>query len=169
MLGRCKKMTSTGDTIVEVMVVLAILGLAISISFATANRSLLDTSQAEENSQATEYAETQIEDLRYLAPTSSSADPSQNPTTNIFNPTTAFCITNPTAASPITTIVSNCDFGTQKYQVLVYNCDGYSGGGNDPCTAASHDSDTFIVQAIWPDALGQGSDSATLSYRVHAE
>jgi type II secretory pathway pseudopilin PulG len=165
MLRRYKKITSSGDTIVEVMVVLAILGLAISISFATANRSLLDTSQAEENSQATEYAESQVEDLRYLAPTSNSADTSQNPTSNIFNPTTAFCITNPTVASPITT--SNCKFGPQNYQVLVYNCDDYNGGSNNPCTATSSRSDTFIVQATWPDPLGQGSDTVTLSYRVH--
>jgi type II secretory pathway pseudopilin PulG len=167
MLRRYKKITSNGDTIVEVMVVLAILGLAISISFATANRSLLDTAQAEENSQATEYAESQVEDLRYLAPTSSSTDTSQNPTANIFNPTSAFCITNPTAASPITTTTSNCKFGPQNYQVLVYNCDGYNRGGNNPCSATSPNSDTFIIQAIWPDSLGQGNDTVTLSYRVH--
>src|ERR1700683_2675070 len=89
-----------GDTIVEVMVVLAVLGLAIGISYSTANRSLLDTDQAEENSQATEYAQGEVEDIRYLAPNSASnpSNPNFANATNIFKPTTAFCITTPTAA-----------------------------------------------------------------------
>jgi type II secretory pathway pseudopilin PulG len=169
MLGHRERIREGGDTIVEVMVVLAILGLAIGISFATANRSLLDTNQAEENSQATDYAESQVEDLRYLAPTSSSANPSQDPGSNIFNPSTTFCITSPTATTPITTTVASCVFGAQKYQVLIYNCDRYSAddADNNPCAGASAASDTFIIVATWPNILGQGSDSATLSYRVH--
>jgi type II secretory pathway pseudopilin PulG len=169
MLKQVGRIRENGDTIVEVMVVLAILGLAIGISFATANRSLLNTNQAEENSQATDYAQSQVEDLRYLAPTSSSANPSENPGSNIFNPSTTFCITSPTVANPITTTKANCVFGAQKYQVVVYNCDRYNAGedSNNPCAGTAAASDTFIVVATWPNILGQGTDSATLSYRVH--
>lgn len=165
-LNRLRK--NDGDTIIEVMVVLAVLGLAIGISYATASRSLLDTNQAEENSQATEYATSQVEDLRYLAPTSSSTNHSQDPTANIFYPSGAFCISSPTAADPITTATStNCMFGGQ-YQVLIYNCDYFVPASINPCAGAAPNSDTFVVEATWPNALGQGADSATLSYRVHA-
>src|SRR5271170_6288790 len=74
-----------GDTIVEVLVVLAVLGLAISISYATANRSILDARQAQENSQATEYVQAQIENLRAYA----SYGPSSSD--YIFKPA-SFCI-----------------------------------------------------------------------------
>src|SRR5437868_4001892 len=73
-----------GDTIVEVLVVLAVLGLAIGISFATANRSLLATRAAQENSQATSYLQSQVEELRYLAPASSGQ--------NIFQNGKFFCV-----------------------------------------------------------------------------
>src|SRR5690606_3729104 len=59
-----RKLGFRGDTIVEVMVVLAILGLALSISYATANRSLIQTRQAQENAEATEIARGQVEALR---------------------------------------------------------------------------------------------------------
>lgn len=168
MLVSFKLLDVSGDTIVEVMVVLAVLGLAIGISFATANRSLLDTSQAEENSQATAYAQSEVEDLRYLAPTSSSTNSGQNPTTNIFNPSGAFCIVTPTAVAPIiTATANNCRFGTTPYVVVIYNCDHYIGAASD-CNTINQTSDTFVVQATWPDLLGEGTDSATLSYRVHS-
>ena len=39
-----------GDTIIEVLIVLAVLGLAIGITYATANRSILNARQAQESS-----------------------------------------------------------------------------------------------------------------------
>ncbi|HSX36786.1 MAG TPA: type II secretion system protein [Patescibacteria group bacterium] len=50
-----------GDTIVEVLIALAILGLAFSISFATANRSLTVARNAEEHSEALQYLDSQVE------------------------------------------------------------------------------------------------------------
>ncbi len=69
MLRRVRSLTQRGDTIVEVMVVLAVLGLAMGISYATANRSLKNTRQAQENSEATALVKAQIEQLRSLAST----------------------------------------------------------------------------------------------------
>jgi type II secretory pathway pseudopilin PulG len=171
MLGRLKARSESGDTIVEVMVVLAVLGLAIGIAYATANRSLLDISQAEENAQATNYAQSEVENLRYLAPTSVSnpSDPGYNSTSNIFKPTGTFCINSVSASPPIVNATpANCMFGTAPYHILIYNCDYYSGGAPNPCTGTAPNSDSFVVQATWPDVLGQGLDSATISYRVHS-
>ncbi len=156
-----------GDTIIEVMVVLAVLGLAISISYATANRSLLDARQAQENSQATWLVETQVENLRLLAPNSNTGNTNLN--TNIFLQTGPFCVldpTNPSNTTPIHTNVANCTFPTASYQVLIYNCDKLPTTG--PCTNVTGPN-VLAVQATWDDALGQGQDTVTLNYRVHPQ
>lgn len=50
-----------GDTIVEVMISMAILGLVLSFSYASASRSLKVAQDAQERSYATKLAESQIE------------------------------------------------------------------------------------------------------------
>lgn len=55
---------SRGDTIVEVMIVLAVLGLAFAISYATANRGVLQARNAEEHSEALGILDGQVEELR---------------------------------------------------------------------------------------------------------
>src|SRR4051812_23657601 len=72
-----RKLNAAGDTIVEVMVVLAVLGLAISIAYATANRSLLNARQAQKTPRASVLAQSQLEQV--YAHTSEKA-----PATTIF-------------------------------------------------------------------------------------
>lgn len=149
-----------GDTIVEVMIVLAVLGLAIGISYATANRSLLNARQAQESSQAAGLAQTQVENLRLLAANT-------DPATSIFLPSTpsTFCVNNPLSATPIEANLANCTYPPVTYTILIYNCNKTPSVG--PC-ATANGPDTFIVQATWPDVLGQGTDSVTLDYRLHS-
>lgn len=66
MLTHVSKLRQRGDTIVEVLIVLAVLGLAMSISYATATRSLLQAREAQENGVATVLLQSQIERLRTL-------------------------------------------------------------------------------------------------------
>jgi len=166
-----KPLNQAGDTIVEVMVVLAILGLAIGISYATANQSLLNTRQAQENSQASEYVQSQVEALRYLAPNSKT-----NPNDNIFLPPTPappnslYCIHDASAGSPLAIYptADSCSFGPIPYTVLIYNCDQVTTSPCDSPNIAAN-SDTFVVQATWPDVSGQGNDTVTMVYRVHPQ
>jgi type II secretory pathway pseudopilin PulG len=151
-----------GDTIIEVMVVLAVLGLAIGISYSTANRSLLNARQAQENSQATGLVQTQVENLRLLVANSTSDN--TDPTTNIFLPTTPYCINNPLGSSPIDTDQADCTHTLIPYTVLIYNCNKIPSG---PC-ANVNGPDTLVVEATWPDVLGQGNDSVILDYRLHS-
>jgi type II secretory pathway pseudopilin PulG len=171
MKSSIKQLNASGDTIVEVLVVLAILGLAISIAFATANRGLLDTNEAEENTQASNDVQTQLESLRYLAPdgTTDRSAANYNSLSNIFAQTNTFCITSPTASSPITTASgTNCNFGPIPYTLKIFNCDAYTGTDTAPCSGTAVSSDTFVVVATWPNVLGEGTDSVTSSYRVHS-
>lgn len=63
-LRRRRRLNSAGDTIVEVLIVLAVLGLAMSVSYATANRGLQKSRTAQEHSQALGLMNSQIELLR---------------------------------------------------------------------------------------------------------
>lgn len=152
-LRRRKFVGQGGDTIVEVMIVLAVLGLALGVSYATANRSLLNTRQAQENSQAAELVQAQIEALRSLS--CSTGDPSCKPDTTLFT-ATPYCIdtgTNPyKAVSPSSAACTK----NGLYNLSV----AYANNATNP--------DTFTVTAQWPDVLGQGTDTVTTVYRIHS-
>jgi prepilin-type N-terminal cleavage/methylation domain-containing protein len=146
-----------GDTIVEVMVVLAVLSLALGISYATADRSLLDSRQANQNSQATALLQSQIENLRTLAP-----NPSTDASGYIFNAGQDFCIDSSGDVAPTTSALpsSSCAFdvfgNSIPTQILIdyQQTAGVTGG-------------TFNLYASWPNIDGQGSDTVTLSYRLY--
>jgi prepilin-type N-terminal cleavage/methylation domain-containing protein len=152
MLGWHKRGFSRGDTIVEVMIVLAILGLAISICYATAHRSLLNARQAQENSIATDLAQSQIETIRALA---GANDPANNvfqagPFCTYLN-SGAYTVVTP-VTNPDTSYKTECTRENSLYQIAVR----YDNAAN-----------TFKVVITWPDVLGEGNDTVTQIYKVY--
>lgn len=147
------KLHERGDTIIEVLIVLAVLGMAISISYATANRSLLNARQAQESSTASELARRQIERIRTLSGITDSTDPNYIYVTN-----RSFCINDANNVVPIigSPFPPACQFsvgGSYSYDIQ----SDYLGSAND----------NFRVTVTWDDVMGQGRDRATLEYRVH--
>ena len=155
MLARLR--SERGDTIVEVMIVLAILGLAIGIAYSTANRSLLNARQAQENARATEIAQGQVEALVSLAcPMGYATCPDPNdihsPTYPLFHRTVAYCIVN-NALPPVDSTNNQCTIdGLYNIQILYHN------------TASQPH--TFEVQVQWADVLGQGTDTVRADYTI---
>jgi prepilin-type N-terminal cleavage/methylation domain-containing protein len=151
-----KNDTQKGDTIIEVMVVLAVLGLALSISYATADQSLLNARQAQENSTGAELAQSQIESLRTLAD-----DPITSSNYIYLDSNDMFCISNfgivpqpelsPYTLSSFYDYEDECNTGI--YHISVYQKDRYQ---------------TFEVTVEWYDVSGHGTDTVTIDYRVHA-
>lgn len=142
MLKRLTRLASSGDTIIEVMIVLAVLGLAIGLAYSTAHRSLLDARQAQENSEATQMVQSQIEALRTMT---QSAAPN-----NIFQGG-PYCLSQ---TAPYTIITGNsCTFGAIGYHIDI--------------TYTASPTDTFTVKATWPDIFGEGNDTVTMNYRLH--
>lgn len=147
-----------GDTIVEVLIVLAVLGMALGVSYATANHSLLNARQAQEHSEALEIIQAQIELLR-TAPRNYPA---------IFDTTP----TNP----PNIHAYGFCMNGTAVVDLTASNLYNYSVYPNPPCVINNlyHVSikntddglDTFTVMALWPDIDGT-QDSVSMNYRLH--
>lgn len=144
-----KRLNSVGDTIVEVMIVLAVLGLSVGIAYATANRSLLNARQAQESSEGSSLAQHQIELLRAWADI-----PSSNTSQYIYQ-TDPFCIKGNAIVNIVTSPPNTCS-----------SIPGYNARYNVSITRDAA-TDTFTVRVTWDDILGQGTDSATLIYRVH--
>jgi prepilin-type N-terminal cleavage/methylation domain-containing protein len=148
-ITKLRQIGQRGDTIVEVMIVLAVLGMAISICYATATKSLSDARQAQENSEASSLVQSQVEALRVLAP----YGPSATADKNIFRAN--FCVINTAGVySVVDSTDVNCNNqGSVPYQLSVsYQADI---------------DDTFIATATWPNVRGEGNDSVTTVYRVH--
>jgi len=153
-----KKLDARGDTIVEVMIVLAILGFAIGLAYATANKSLLATRAAEESSEATVLIQTQAERIRAFGGTY----PAQ-----VFS-TTDYCITNDTPTFKPSTDAACAAYTSPTSSVpyaISIHCDTCTTGAS-----ISSPHDTFTIKATWDDVSGQGpKDGATLLYRYHGE
>lgn len=60
-------LSQKGDTIVEVLIAMAIAALVLGSSYAVANRSMANTRQAQEHSEATEIANEQVEAIATLS------------------------------------------------------------------------------------------------------
>lgn len=148
--------------------VLAILGFAIGISYSTANRSLLNARQAQENTEATELAQSQLEALRVMAPTAASQPAEQN----IYDVShkDGFCVSE---VSPLTIADIESSPGVTNpaciretfYTILVLYCGanlhqlciGQTGPTND----------NFVVQVSWDNVRGLGQDTVKLTHRIH--
>jgi type II secretory pathway pseudopilin PulG len=145
------KKSQTGDTIVEVLLSLAVISAVLGGAFVSARRSLDATIQARERDQAVRLVETQLERLKTVAGSD----------VNVFSGG-PFCL----IGSPITKQenLSNCRLdsanntfgpGSQSipYELRVER----SGAGT---------SVLFTVIAEW-ERVGGGEERASVAYRVH--
>jgi type II secretory pathway pseudopilin PulG len=147
--------------------VLAVLGLAIGISYDTASRSLLNARQAQENSIATGIVQNQIEGLRSLGRLI------QTSPANYIYISSQFCLT--ANSSVVTTFVANpppectLPFAPTTSTISIIHCGGVNsaGAGSSSQLCLTLNNDTFIVTASWPDVAGVGTDTVSQDYRVH--
>jgi prepilin-type N-terminal cleavage/methylation domain-containing protein len=138
-----------GDTIIEVMIVLAILGSAIGISYAIANKSLANTRSAQENAEATALLQAQVEAFHFISPT---ADLTTLATQH-------FCL-DTSASTP--TVILNTNPIPVAAGCLINNL--YSIDISHPGGPANE----FTFKATWPDLQQKSyNDSVTLVYRAY--
>ncbi|MHB1865527.1 MAG: type IV pilus modification PilV family protein [Candidatus Saccharimonadales bacterium] len=153
-----------GDTIVEVLISLAILVLVLGGAYYTASQSYRNDRDSQEHTEGLTIAQTQIEALRIYGDT--------------FNPTNDSCLQPPDSPSN-SCYVSSSD--TSKFYPNLNNCQAQapycyrvtiSQPGGPPVTINQHQSpaptvtvNTYIVTVTWP-ALAGGTDNVTLNYRL---
>lgn len=80
--------SETGDTIIEVLIAVTVIGLAIGLAYGVANRSLKSARQSQERTEAVKLAEGQTEQLKALSYRDDASDQ------GIFSVGQTYCLTN---------------------------------------------------------------------------
>jgi type II secretory pathway pseudopilin PulG len=147
---------SAGDTIIEVLIVLAVLGLGLSIAYATANRGLQTSQAAEEHSQALSLMASQIEQVRTAVAASNAG---------VLQTTSAFCFDSshnlvtlsgfkPASQENLNELTA-ANYGACVVNGLYYQSITYDGSG------------LFTVKMRWPGLGTLGAQQESLNYRLY--
>ena len=142
MLKRIKN--AHGDTIVEVLVALAVLSLAFALSYATANKALTNTQNSQEHTLALEYLDAQLEALRYYA-----SQPGNSLPNSSF-----YLVPNPGNGS----VQVNAAPGSEPGNGFSYSI---------TLIRDTNLSNTYHATITWPGLGNLGTQSEELSYRVY--
>jgi type II secretory pathway pseudopilin PulG len=145
--------SSAGDTIVEVMITVAVIGLALAGASSAVNRNVQIMEDQQEHAQAAKLVESQIEDLRTYSGTAPSCfyNTALNvtPITNVGAVTSPLCIVQADGlAAPA---------GSEAaYSLSITTLDN-AGPSSTP---------TYKILATWDSLLG-GTDQVSMVYRVN--
>jgi type II secretory pathway pseudopilin PulG len=142
------RLTSRGDTIIEVLLSIAIVSAALGGAYVSSNRSLANARQSQERSEALVVGQQQLEALKVLTSDSSSG---------VYTPPNNFCIIiSPTPHKQLLPS-PNCAFGTgQRYQAAIQ----YVRVIGPP------EERNFTISITW-ERFGGGNDAIQLNYRVY--
>jgi hypothetical protein len=144
------KTNQKGETIVEIMLSLAVLGAVVGASYAITSKSLAVATASQERSNATRLAETQIEYLKYLA---ENFPASLNAIKGRASGSSGVCLSLNADGSVTDTLYNghdNCKDSSNLYtQVVTYRNDF---GG-------------YQIQLTWP-SMTVSSNNVTIRYKV---
>jgi prepilin-type N-terminal cleavage/methylation domain-containing protein len=161
-----KHFLQRGDTIIEVMIAMTIMGLVLATAFATANRSLGIGRAAQERAEALELTETQVELLRSA---NTEADSQLAAALNAHNPNFLFCVRSDGAGiHQFATTTSQDDLADGTDPSYDSNCQqGFTGRYG---ISIKKSGDTYTIQAKWL-RFGGGAEleKIELLYRTYSE
>lgn len=139
-----------GDTIVEVLIALTVVGTMLTGAYASARRSMFTVVASQERLEALKLAEGQLERLKYKINNADTPSP--------LTQSAPFCIENTSANSIVTSLPkSDCAQGVDSRYIIQIS----------RVMTGSPPEYTFTVTASWDHIGGGGSDSLTLSYKVN--
>lgn len=159
-----------GDTILEVLIVMAVLSLVLTVSLAITNRSTQGNRQAQERGEAFKRAESQLELLKkYLSQTQTPVLPAAS--TGGVN----FCMKDD--GSPPVVISQPIPADAQNDNFTAFNdpgvaaCKQFDGGGEYYVYINRDGSktNTFTAHVRWYKVGGDGIDEATMVHRTYPE
>lgn len=152
-----KYLNNTGDTIIEVLVCIAVVSTILGGAFVTTRQSQVGVRNSQEHAEALKLVESQLEQLR-------------GDTTDAVGATTPFCMYN---EAPVSAVIApqdkDCtqDSGglanksDSRYYLTITRCAAIACGNN---IANSY---VFTVKASWPEVTGQGNGQETMVYRLY--
>lgn len=133
-----RPLTQKGETIVEVLIAIAVIGSVLGTSYAIVSRNNKSYQQSNERVEALKLAESQLESVRNTDKSSLSGE---------------FCIVAGTVQAYSDT---NCKVG-DRYLVKVKKT---------PSGVAGDQSATYEASVGWESINGSGQDSVSLLYRI---
>jgi len=138
-----------GDTIVEVLIAMAVISLVLGGAYASSRQSFTGNEQSVERLEAAKFTEQQVERLKAKAKSPDAG----NPVTGIFHADSKkiFCLDADLVPKDITD--NACEEGTNdRYRLQITRGD---------------DNRTFTMHTEWEKAGGGGNDSLEIVYRVY--
>lgn len=157
--GQSLVQNNRGDTIVEVLVAIAIIGAVLGSAYVATNNNTRTNRQSQERLQATKIAESQLERLKAMSGNAASQDA-------IFQPGT-FCLT--TSNVRVSSSNAACQVnsagvatGSQPYYNITIT-PGASISGTGP---VSYPGTQFRIDVTW-DTIGGGDSIVTYEYGVY--
>lgn len=162
-----RRIGHAGDTLVEVMISMAIIALVLGSSYSLAIRATNTGRQAQERVEATKLIEGQIEKLKYRSTVADFWLPSKDYMSG--NP---FCVTNSSTIStriPTSGLNVSTDVLTDNFaDYPLVGCQTSNGRYNMSIfyNPAPTSNDTFTFKIRW-DRLGGGRDEVKIYYRMH--
>ncbi len=160
-----KKLDQVGDTILEVLVAVAVLSLILGISFTLANRSSLTNQKSAERVQAYNFAQGQMELLKkYIAEDSTASTAPSAGSKFCFR----YSVTDPNLVTGVLTLPASfnidsnynsaddtCKHGADKRYVTII--ERYPSGAND---------NLYVVKVRWDSVAGSNTDRIDLYHKI---
>lgn len=145
------RLGEAGDTLVEVLMAIAVLGMALAGAFVTTNHSLQATRGSQERENAMKLVESQLEQVKNLALTNASA---------VFGAgaPASFCVNS--AGAVVTSTNAGCAMdasGVATTAEPVYH------------VSITRNVNTFTILNRWTDVSGRQQDSVQMTYRVYQQ
>ena len=149
-----KKRTDRGDTLVEVLISMSVIGFILASTFVTANQSSTNIRDSQEHAEATAILQGQVESLRPLATGTASAIYGNN----------IFC------TDSAGTVQTGFQYGTipsltnDSWSMYPAACQN-AGGRYNLSVAYDNTTQVFTLRARW-DRLSHGRDEAIFFYKI---
>jgi type II secretory pathway pseudopilin PulG len=152
-----KYLNNTGDTIIEVLVCIAVVSTILGGAFVTTRQSQVGVRNSQEHAEALKLVESQLEQLR-------------GDTAQVTTYTTPFCMYNET---PVSAVIAPQDAdctqdsgglakqSDSRYYLTIARCTAIACGNN---IAGSY---LFTVTATWTQVTGQGNGQESMVYRLY--
>lgn len=148
---RIRQLLERGDTIVEVLISIAVISTVMGGAFIMTNRSLQGTRNAQERVNATKLTESQVELLKNVVATNSTA---------VFGGSApaSFCISG--SATVVASSNAACTVGVTGAATT---------GQPQFNIAITRATNTFTVSTTWTSIRGNATNNVQLKYRVYDE
>jgi Tfp pilus assembly protein PilV len=141
---------SAGDTIVEVLIAVAVVSLVLGAAFAVVNRTLHNAQQAREHTEALNLLQGQLERVKAL---------SKIPGNTVFTGSAVFCVSSTDVFTPIAGAV----LPAASYPAACTS-NAVNGGYNLGVIRGANN--TFTAKANWTGPTG-GAEEVSLIYRIY--